>query len=56
MLNARQLSTNEKLTKVIHLLHELDEKGYIENGYIVFEEEEESKVNAILKEICPEIK
>ena len=46
--NARLLCTNEKALKnVCALLTELEDKGYIENGKVVFDEMQENEVSEI---------
>ena len=48
MFNARLLATNEEALKnCLSLLKELEDKGYLENGKVVFEEENEEEVKAI---------
>lgn len=47
MFNARLLATNEEALKnCLTLLKELEDKGYLENGKIVFEEENATEIKA----------
>ena len=48
MFSARLLTTNETALKnCLSLLKELEDKGYLDNGKVVFEEESAEEVRSI---------